>query len=56
MLLLNRKPSEVVTLQIGGMAVRVLVFDIREGRVNLQAPASVKILREELQGNEGRAS
>ena len=50
MLLLNRKPGEAITLQIGDIAVRVLVLDIREGRVNLgiEAPASVKIMREEL--------
>jgi len=56
-LLISRKPGEVVALQIGNIAVRVLVLDTREGRVNLgiEAPASVKILREELQGNEGGA-
>lgn len=50
MLLISRKPGEVVTLQIGDIAVRVLVLDIREGRVNLgiEAPSSVRILREEL--------
>lgn len=50
MLLISRKPGEAFTLQIGDIAVRVVVMGYREGRVNLgiDAPAEVRILRDEL--------
>lgn len=54
MLLIARKPGEAFTLQIGDIAVRVVLLDIREGRVNLgiDAPAEVRILRDELMTDE----
>lgn len=51
LLILTRFPGEGVWCDAGGVRVYVKVLGVRDGKVKLGfgAPASVKILREELQ-------
>lgn len=54
MLVLSRKPNEIVELDVEGIKIRVVVCEIRGDRIRLgfDAPRSVQITRTELLQNQ----
>ena len=50
MLMLGRRVNEAVLINVGGTGARIVVCELRDGKVRLgsEADQSVKIMREEL--------
>ncbi len=50
MLMLGRRVNEAVLINVGGTVARIVVCELRDGKVRLgfEADQSVKIMREEL--------